>query len=111
MHKSSDKKIKHLGSIIQENEEINDLEDTHCIGVGGCNGVTYAILCYKKVPPKFKGKFYQVVVRRTMLYGHSVCQSRTLTFKDESCQNEDASMDRVGILVVVELEMRIFKTG
>ncbi|XP_059282471.1 uncharacterized protein LOC132036212 [Lycium ferocissimum] len=61
--------FKYLGSIIQRNGEIDD-DVTHRIGAGWMKWrLASGVLCDKKVPPKLKGKFYNVVVRPTMLYG------------------------------------------
>ncbi|XP_070008003.1 uncharacterized protein [Nicotiana sylvestris] len=47
-----------------------DGDVTHRIGVGWMKWrLASGVLCDKNVPPKFKGKFYRVVVRPAMLYG------------------------------------------
>ncbi|XP_070032752.1 uncharacterized protein [Nicotiana tomentosiformis] len=47
-----------------------DKDVTHRIGAGWMEWrLASGILCDKKVPSKFKDKFYRVVVRPTMLYG------------------------------------------
>uniref|UniRef100_A0A0V0IAB7 Putative ovule protein n=1 Tax=Solanum chacoense TaxID=4108 RepID=A0A0V0IAB7_SOLCH len=44
---------------------------THCIGVRWMKWKmehASGVLCDKNVPPRFKGKFYRVIVRLAMLY-------------------------------------------
>ncbi|XP_070005996.1 uncharacterized protein [Nicotiana sylvestris] len=60
--------FKYLGSIIQGDGEI-DGDVTHRIGARWMKWrLVSGVLCDKKVPPKFKGKFYRMVVRPMMLY-------------------------------------------
>ncbi|XP_075093708.1 uncharacterized protein LOC107820127 [Nicotiana tabacum] len=59
--------FKYLGSIIQGNGDIDE-DVTHRIGASWMRWrLASRVLCDKKVPPRLKGKFYRVVVRRTML--------------------------------------------
>nr|XP_018633176.1 uncharacterized protein LOC108948481 [Nicotiana tomentosiformis] len=61
--------FKYLGSIIQENGEIDE-DVTHRIGAGWMRWrLASAVLCDKNVLPGLKGKFYRVVVIPSMLYG------------------------------------------
>ncbi|XP_060172285.1 uncharacterized protein LOC132603305 isoform X1 [Lycium barbarum] len=61
--------FKYLGSIIQENGDIED-DVSHRIGAGWMKWrLASGVLCDKKVPLKLKGRFYKVVVRPTLLYG------------------------------------------
>ncbi|XP_070055348.1 uncharacterized protein [Nicotiana tomentosiformis] len=61
--------FKHLWSIIQGNGEIDE-DATHHIGASWMRWrLDSGVLCDKNVPPRFKGKFYRVVVRPVMLYG------------------------------------------
>ncbi|XP_070034531.1 uncharacterized protein [Nicotiana tomentosiformis] len=65
--------FKYLGSIIQGDREI-DKDITHRIGAGWMKWrLASGVLCDKKVPPKLKDKFYNVVVRPTILYGAECC--------------------------------------
>lgn len=52
------------------------------------------VLCEKKVSPKHKGKFYNIVVGPTLLY-ETECQQfkKFLCFKDASCGNENVEID------------------
>ncbi|XP_019262842.1 PREDICTED: uncharacterized protein LOC109240629 [Nicotiana attenuata] len=46
-----------------------DEDITHHIGAGWMKWrFAFGILCDKNMPPRFKGKFYRVVVRPTILY-------------------------------------------
>ncbi|XP_019252905.1 PREDICTED: uncharacterized protein LOC109231721 [Nicotiana attenuata] len=61
--------FKYLGSIIQENGEIEQ-NVTHRVRAGWMKWrLTYGILCDRNVPPRLKDKFYKVVVRPIMLHG------------------------------------------
>lgn len=58
-----------MGLVIQDNEEIDE-NVTHHNGTRWMKWrLTSGILCDKNVPPKLKGKFYNMVVRLTILYG------------------------------------------
>nr|XP_009765599.1 PREDICTED: uncharacterized protein LOC104217141 [Nicotiana sylvestris] len=61
--------FKYLGSIIQDNGEIDE-DVAHCIEAGWMKWrLASGILCDKNVPPRLKGKFYRMLVRPTMLDG------------------------------------------
>lgn len=52
------------------------------------------VLCDRKVPPKFKGKFFRVVVGSTIVIWGRVLTSQELSrLKNESGGDEDAAMD------------------
>ncbi|XP_070025044.1 uncharacterized protein [Nicotiana sylvestris] len=60
--------FKYLGSVIQGGEIDEDVK--YRISVGWIKWrLASGALCYKRVPPLFKGKFYKVVVRSAIMYG------------------------------------------
>ena len=62
-------KFKYLGSIIQNDGEI-DGDVTHCIQAGWLKWRSATgVLCDKKFPIRLKGKFYRVAIRPALLYG------------------------------------------
>ncbi|KAG5578790.1 hypothetical protein H5410_049417 [Solanum commersonii] len=89
------KGFKYLGSLIQENGEIDD-------------GVTHRI-CDKKVPANLKDKFYKVVVRLTPLYGVKCWSVKNSHVQKNMCRhtrrdkfrNEDIQ-DKLRVASVVE---------
>lgn len=61
--------FKYLGFIIQGNGEIDE-DVTNSIGARWMKRrLAFGVLCDKNVSLRLKGKFYNVVVRPTMLYG------------------------------------------
>ena len=62
-------RFKYLGSIINEDGEID--EDINLRIKSGWQKwkKASAVLCYKKIPLKLKGRVYRTVVRPTLLYG------------------------------------------
>lgn len=60
--------VKYLGSIIQENREIEEDVTYHIWEGWTKQRLTYGVLCDKKVPPKLKCKFYRVFVKPVMFY-------------------------------------------
>ncbi|XP_060211622.1 uncharacterized protein LOC132639158 [Lycium barbarum] len=111
--------FKYLGSIIQENGDIDD-DVSHRIGAGWMKWrLASGVLCDKKVPLKLKGRFYKVVVRPTLLYGAEcwavksshvqkikVAEMRMLRWKcghtrRDRIRNEDI-WDKVGVASVEE---------
>jgi len=62
-------KFKYLGSIIQQNEDIDE-DINQCIKVGWQKWkYTSGVLCDKRMPVGLKGKIYRMVVRPVVLYG------------------------------------------
>jgi len=62
-------RFKYLGSIIQENGEIDE-DINHRIKVGWQKWKnTFGILCDRKIPLRLKGRVYRMVVRPALLYG------------------------------------------
>ncbi|KAF3681691.1 putative ubiquinol-cytochrome c reductase complex chaperone CBP3 -like protein [Capsicum annuum] len=65
----SKESFKFLGSMILDNGEIDE-DITHRIRAGWMKWkLASGVLCYKRVSPKFKDKFYKFTVRSVMLYG------------------------------------------
>lgn len=61
--------LKYLGFVIQENRNIDNVVTYH-IGVAWMKWrLVSRFLCDQKVPPNFKGIFYKMVIRSTLLYG------------------------------------------
>ena len=70
------KSFKYLGSIIEENGEINK-DVTHRIQAGWNKWRSASsILCDRKIPLKLKGKFYRTAIRPAMLYGSECWATR-----------------------------------
>jgi len=62
-------KFKYLGSIVQQNGEINE-DINQCIKVGWQKWKqATGVLCDKRIPVRLKGKLYCTVVRPAVLYG------------------------------------------
>ena len=62
-------KFKYLGSIIQQNRDINeDINQRLKVGWQKWK-YTSGVLCDKRVPIGLKGKVYRLVVRPAILYG------------------------------------------
>jgi len=59
--------FKYLGSIIQQNRDIDE-DINQCIKVGSKNESILQV-CDKKMPVGLKSKVYRMVVRPTVLYG------------------------------------------
>jgi len=63
------KSFRYLGSIIQENGEIDE-DINHRIKVGWQKWKNASgVLCDRKIPLRLKGKIYRMVVRPALLYG------------------------------------------
>lgn len=62
-------KFKYLGSIIQDNGEIDE-DVSHRIKVGWTKwGSVTGVICDDKIPLRLKGKLYKTMIRPAMLYG------------------------------------------
>ena len=65
-------KFKYLGSMIQNNGEING-EVINRIQAGWLKWrAATGVFCDKKFPSRLKGKFYRVAMRPNLLYGQNV---------------------------------------
>ncbi|XP_075091671.1 uncharacterized protein LOC107763843 [Nicotiana tabacum] len=75
------------------NGEINE-DITHHVGAEWMKWrLASGVLCDRNVPPRFKGKFYKVAVRPTMLYRAQVLASQEISCaKDDSSRDEDVEM-------------------
>ncbi|PHT33985.1 Protein NRT1/ PTR FAMILY 4.6 [Capsicum baccatum] len=103
--------FKYLGSMIQENGEIDEDFSKH-IQTGWVKwGLASGVLCDKKVPFKLKGKFYRVIVCPAMLY-RTECwpglvvltiQARSSSLKPPKCEQvhgTQAAMLFIGLYLV-----------
>lgn len=62
-------KFKYLGSIIEENGNINeDINQRIIVGWQKWRSA-FRILCDKKIPARVKGMIYRITVRPILLYG------------------------------------------
>lgn len=73
---------------------LDDEDVTHHIGVAQMKlRCTSRVMFDQKVPPKFKDKFYKVVIRLTLLFETEFGLSRTISLEDKGFANKDVEMD------------------
>ncbi|KAM1943706.1 hypothetical protein ACFX15_012008 [Malus domestica] len=86
-------RFRYLGSILQENGELDgDLNHRIQAGWMKCKSAS-GVLCDRRRPLKFKGKFYRTAIRPAMLYGTECWAVKHQRTQNGCSGDEDASWD------------------